>query len=588
MKNLRIVSFAPSFRPGAPPTLTGIQRPVVGLLLGGLLFGAIASSAQLFPPPDPPGNATTPAKARLGKVLFWDEQISSTRTVSCGTCHLPENGGDDARSGVDPLAVHPGHDGTFNTPDDVFGSPGVPLNLANGLYDWSPDFGLTAQVTPRRTVSTINAGYAPELFWDGRAPSEFVDPVTLQVVIPFGGALESQAVGPPTNDVEMGHVGRDWIGAVARIESSAPLAVAANAPPRLLNFVAGRSYPELFTEAFGDPEISAARVAMAIASHERTLFSNQTPFDDFLVTNMGLTAQELSGRAIFSATCDNCHVGVQITDHQFHYTGVHPNADDIGRGEVTGLADDMGKMKTPGLRNVALRAPYMHNGRFETLEEVIDFYDRGGDFPGGTVIPGSGGELYPPNELVALGLTPQDKADLLAFLTRPLTDPRLVEGLPPFDRPILFTESNRVPVLEGTGLPGSGGLIPWVVAIEPPVLGNPSFTVAIWNALGGANALLVIDDEDPGLTLPGSGSFAFESIVLDGVGTGLGFGSVSLSIPDDTALNGAEWFGRWYVEDTGGGEAAAVSQLFRFRTFMGLSEAVLFVDGFESGNTSAW
>jgi hypothetical protein len=387
----------------------------------------------------------------------------------------------------------------------------------------------------------------------------------------------------------MGHVGRDWNDVISRIENSAPLAVAANAPPRLLNWIAGRSYPELFTEAFGDAEISATRVAMAIATHERTLYSNETPFDDFLLSNKGLTAQELSGRVIFTNTCDNCHSGAQITDNQFHYTGVHPNGDDIGRGEVTGIADDMGKMRTPGLRNVELRAPYMHNGQFETLEEVIEFYNRSGDFPGGGVIPGSGGDLYPLNELgPPLGLTAQDKADLLAFLTRPLTDARLVEGLPPFDRPTLFTESSRVPALEGTGLPGTGGLIPWVVAIEPPLLGNPSFTVAIWNALGGADAHLVIDDEDPGLTMPAGGDFAFESIMLQGVGAGLGFGSVSLPIPNDTAMNGAEWFGRWYVEDTGGGEAAAVSQLFRFRTFIGLSEAILFVDGFESGNTSAW
>ena len=110
------------------------------------------------PPPAPPGNPVTPAKAQLGKVLFWDEQLSSTRTVSCGTCHIPAAGGDDPRSASGPLAVHPGPDGVFGGPDDVFGSPGVPLNQADGSYSWQASFGLLPQVTPRRTVSSLNAG----------------------------------------------------------------------------------------------------------------------------------------------------------------------------------------------------------------------------------------------------------------------------------------------------------------------------------------------------------------------------------------------------------------------------------------------
>jgi hypothetical protein len=273
------------------------------------------------------------------------------------------------------------------------------------------------------------------------------------------------------------------------------------------------------------------------------------------------------------AQCDNCHAGAIMSDHNFHYTGVRPKSDDPGRQEVTGNPDDEGKLRTPSVRNVALRAPYMHNGRFATLEDVVDFYDRGGDFT--------------PNELVPLNLTPQQRADLLAFLRRPLTDPRLAESTPPFDRPTLYTESMRAPQVVGSGLAGSGGLVPQMLAVEPPLIGNPSFTVAVANALGGASALLVIDTGDPGLTQPVAGAFAFESIVLAGAGAGGGYGSVSIAIPNDPGLDGVQWFGRWYVEDTGGGGSVAVSPLLRFRTFAGAVANEIFIDGFEAGSTAA-
>lgn len=544
------------------------------ILAGALLAVSGAAQAQLQPPPEPAGNPLTESKANLGKVLFWDEQISSTRTVSCGTCHFPANGGEDPRSGVDPLAVHPGPDDIFDTDDDIFGSPGVPLNEADGLYAWSTHFGLAAQVTSRRTGPTINAGYSPELFWEGRAGSEFVDPVTQTVILPSGAALESQAVGPPVSDIEMANLGRIFEEVLARIDASEPLALATDVPTELDEWLDGRSYAELFEDAFGSPGITAPRVAMAIASHERTLFTDESPFDVFLLTNEGLTDQELAGRNVFTATCDNCHQAAIMSDHLFHYTGVRPKSDDPGRMEVTGDPDDEGKMRTPSLRNLELRAPYMHNGRLATIEDVIEFYDQGGFFPNDEIDP--------------LALTAQQKEDLAAFLKRPLTDPRLAAGLPPFDRPTLYTESTRVPEVTGTGLPGTGGFEPLVTAIEPPLIGNPSFTIGVWNALGGADALLVIDDQDPGLSIPTSGDFAFEEIVLDGVGAGQGFGSVSLSIPDDLVLNGDEWFGRWYVTDTGGGGDAAVSPLIRFETFLGRTAGGLFADGFETGDFSQW
>jgi cytochrome c peroxidase len=535
-----------------------------------------AAQAQLPPPPQPPGNPLTAAKANLGKVLFWDEQISSTRTVACGTCHIPVAGGSDPRSGVDPLAAHPGPDGLFGGPDDILGSPGVPVNQADGLYGWSTHFGLLPQVTGRRTPSSINAGYAPELFWDGRALDEFVDPVTAQVVLATGGALESQSVGPPLSDVEMADAGRIWTDVLARIAAIEPLALTPNQPHALRAWIADRGYAELFEEAFGTPAITAARVAMAIASYERTQFTNQTPFDQFLANGTGLTPQEEAGRAVFVGVgrCDDCHQLAIMTDHAFKYIGVRPLGDDPGRMAVTGQKADEGRMRTPSLRNVELRPPFMHNGRFATLEEVVEFYDRDGDFF--------------PNELEAISLTAEQKVELLAFLKRPLTDPRLEAGLPPFDRPMLYTESSRVPRIVGAGLPGTGDLVPAAVALEPPLIGNPSFTVGVWNGFGGAAALLVIDDQDPGLTVPAGGELAFENIVLDGDGAGKGFGSFSVAIPDDPGLDGQEWFGRWYVTDTGGGSSHAVSRLFRFRTFLSTSGLTLFADGFESGDASAW
>lgn len=533
---------------------------------------------QLLPPNEPAGNPLTEAKANLGKALFWEEQVSSTRTVACGTCHFPTAGGSDPRS-ADGAATHPGPDGIFGNEDDVQGSPGVPASDDSGFYLLSTHFGLTPQNTARRSMSTINAAYAPSLFWDGRAGDRFLDPVTEEEVLASGAALESQAVGPILSDIEMAHLDRAWSEVVTRLEGVQPLAVAVDAPLALLDWIDGRSYEELFEEAFGTPEITPARIGMAIASYERTQFSNEAPFDAFLLGQDVLTPEEVAGRAVFtSSSCDRCHSLALTSDNLFHYTGVRPPSDDVGRFEVTGDEDDRGRMRTPSLRNVELRPPFMHNGRFASLEEVVDFYDRGGDFDA-------------PNKdarVRELFLTEVEKANLLAFLTRPLTDPRVAAGEFPFDRPTLFSESSRVPRVEGNGVAGSGGLVPEAIALEPALLGNPNFTVAVEGALGGANALLVIDPQDPGLTTPTEGDLAFESIVLEGSGQGNGFGSVTITLPSDASMAGSEWFGRWYVEDTGGGGTTAVSQLIRFRIFGSLGDSVVFLNGFESGDTTLW
>lgn len=515
------------------------------------------------PPPGPPSNQVTAARAALGKILFWDEQLSATGTVACGTCHRPASGGSDPQTVFNNLnSTNPGFDTTFNTADDVFGSPGVPLNNVSGLYDWSNTYGLRTQVTGRKAPSYINAVYAPLLFWDGRATGVFRDPLTNAVVLNGGGQLESQSVGPPVSDVEMGHSGTNWSEVAQQVAAARPLALSANVPTSLDTWIGGRAYPSLFEEAFGTPEVTPSRIAMAIGTFERTLFSDRTPLD---LANAGitpLTAAEQRGRGVFNGNaCNVCHAGNLLTDNAFHYIGIRPGNEDTGRFGVTANQQNLGEFRTPSLRNVELRAPYMHNGRFATLEDVVEFYNRGGDFPNAPNFPG--GLIRPRN------LTAGQKADLVAFLRRPLTDARVANESSPFDRPSLYTESNRMPVILGNGTAGSGGRTPQAIAIEPPLLGNQSFTVAVSNALGGASAVLVIDSTDPGNTsnIPTSGSFNRTEVQLWGSGAGSGYDSVSIPIPNDPSLIGQTFFGRWYVNDPGATGGVAVSQAFRFTIF---------------------
>lgn len=531
-----------------------------GLRANGTIF------AGPFPPLNPPnapaGNAITAAKAYLGKALFWDEQLSSTKTVSCGTCHRPAEGGSDPRTVInDSRSRNAGADNTFNTADDVFGSPGVPANNQDGTYSLSNFFGFSEQVTGRKSPSYLNAGYSPNgLFWDGRATDIFRDPLTNQIILSGGAALESQVLGPPLSAAEMAHAGRDWTQVAARVAGSKPLALATNIPSGLSTWIGGRTYPQLFEEAFGTTEVTPSRIAMAIATHERTLFSDQTPLDKWAAQIEPLTAQEEAGRALFvNLQCNTCHDGSLLTDHIFHNIGVRPVTEDVGRGSVTGNPEDNGRFKTPTLRNVELHAPYMHNGRFATLEEVVEFYNRGGDHDAPNI---DRGVIRP------LELTAQEKADLVAFMKRPLTDPRVAGELPPFDRPTLYTETNRVPVITGTGVAGAGGQIPQAVALEPPLVGNPSFTVGVTKALGNAGAVLVINATDPGTaSIPATGSFARQTLTLSGVGAGGGYGSIRLSIPNNPNLVGQTFFGRWYVTDAAAPNGFSVTPAFRFTVF---------------------
>ena len=541
-------------------TTSSLSSSETGLRANGALGGG---TQPLTPPNAPPGNPITATKASLGKALFWDEQLSSTKTVSCGTCHSGGGGGIDKRTNTQRTrSTNPGLDGIVNSADDVFGSPGVMSSNLDGSYNWSSIYGFREQVTGRRAMPYTDSAYAPLLFWDGRATGTFRDPLTNQIILQNGGALESQVLGPPVADVEMAHSGRNWQQVADRIAASKPLALAVNVPVGLQNWIGGRSYPELFQEAFGTPEVTPARIALAIATHERTLFSDQTPFDQ---VNQGigvLTASEQRGQNLFNSgqtNCSACHAGNLLSDNAFHYIGVRPTNEDLGRQVVSGSTNNAAQFRTPNLRNVELRGAYFHNGNFTNLTQVVNFYNRGGDFNA----PNKDGNVRP------RGLSNGQITDLVAFLSRPLTDPRVLNELPPFDRPRLYTESNRVPVVSGTGISGAGGLTPQVTAIEPPLVGNPSFTVGVSNSVGGANAVLVINSSDPGIgsTIPVNGSFARQTITLQGAGTGSGYGSISLAIPDNAALVGQTFFGRWYVTDAAAANGFAVSQVFQFTVF---------------------
>jgi len=519
-----------------------LMKPILAPLA--LASLPLAHLAQGFPSvPVPPGNPITPEKIDLGKALFWDEQLSSTSTISCGTCHIPAAGGSDPRTSI--AAPAPGPDGVLGTPDDVLGSPGVVRNLPDGTLEKDPTFELRPQVTGRKTPSMINAAFADELFWDGRAGDAFDDPITGTSLLPFNAALESQAAGPPVNSVEMGHDAISWPEIETRLGSLHPLRLSPLVPVPLEAWIAGRTYAELFDEVFGSPDVTAARVSMAIATYERTLISDQSPFDAG-----ALNPQEVRGRNVFfgQGRCGLCHGGPLFSDQGFHNIGVVFALADPGRFEVTGNPADRGRFKTPSLRNAALRAPYFHDGSAPDLAAVVAFYNRGGDF-GFNQDP-----LIQP-----LGLSPLQRADLVAFLEA-LTDPRVENELPPFDRPELYSDSGLVPAPFGTPTPGTGGFAPRHVALEPASVGNPGLTVGLDDGLSGAPAVLLFDLQPHAgfvafgatfhLAFTANSRVLFQS-PLNGTGPGDGWTSVSFAVPDVVGLIGKQVFMQWIVLDSG-------------------------------------
>lgn len=459
---------------------------LAGLTVWMAASGADMASAQgwLTRPPEPSGNPSTLEKQLLGQALFWDEQLSSSQSVACGTCHIPAAGGSDPRSRGQQSRA-PGPDGLFGTPDDIQGSLGLPLSVVDGTFIPSAEFGFHPQVTGRKASPAINALLNTVLFWDGRAEFSYRNPVTGSVVLPAWAALESQAVEPVVSSVEMAFLGRSWSDVAIEIAPRRALALSPGVPSALESWIAGRDYDALFAEAFGSPGVDIDRIAMALAVYQRTLFSDQTPLDDFMNGNGGaLTAQEQRGMALFQGKgrCIDCHSFPQTGRQQFHYTGVRPVHEDLGRGAITGNPADDGKMLTPGLRNVALRAPYFHNGRAPDLLAVIDFYDRGGDFHH----PNKSAQIAP------IGFTRPEKDDLLAFLRDALTDPRVAAESGPFERPMLRGEDQAFHQRYGAPSANANGEAPQLVIADPLRLGS-EWRVGVGQGPTGANAWVAID-----------------------------------------------------------------------------------------------
>lgn len=536
------------------------------LLVAGAIVACAGSAlhAQALPPVlFPPENQFSIEKSTLGKILFWDEQLSSDNTMSCGTCHIMSAGGGDPRMGVNP-----GFDNLFGTNDDILGSPGVSLSDVDDKFVKSDAFGLLPQTTGRLAQPTIMSMYATDLFWDGRATSQFVDPQTGQVLIASGGALESQAVGPIMSSVEMSHESRDWDYIIEKLTNARPMALAANLTPDMAAVIeAGAEYPELFAQAFGDDEITAGRIGMAIATYERTLVPDQTPWD---AVNAGdINAMTLEQRAGFNSflnsRCSICHGGPQFTGNGFRNVGLRPIFEDLGRFAVTGNNPDRGRFKVPSLRNVGTRDRFMHNGQLTTLEEVFDFYARR-----------NGQQSFPQNRdpllITPIAFPANTQANIIDFLQNGLTDPRVVNETFPFDRPMLLSEQLLDnPQLVSGGIAGSGGLVPQMIALSPPNIGNIDFKVGVDGAIGGAQAWVVVSSAPPvnGLLVEEE---LLGPIALDGTGIGEGFGTMQYPIDDIVATDGQVKYMQWIVADAqapNGLAASPVAQLTYFCSMNG-------------------
>jgi len=371
-----------------------MRRSVFVILLGAGVLGAVGALGTGTPPPAPPlglppvpipaDNPQTPEKIALGEQLFHDKRFSSTGDVSCATCHDADKAFTDS-----------------------------PLKTSEGIN----------KLTGTRNAPTVvNAAYFAAQFWDGRSPS-----------------LEDQALHPFLNPVEMA------------LESHQPILDIVRSDP---------DYVKAFQQVFGTTggDITMHEVTKAIAAFERTQVAGDSPFDRWYYGGdaSALTEQQRRGFELFinQGRCVSCHVIEQtqalFTDNRFHNIGVGINdiqqdvpelasefiradlelsevdvkvlgdarTSELGRFAVTTGFDDLGSFKTSTLRNIAVTAPYMHDGSLETLRDVVVHYNNGGVTNEGD----------PVNDFLSGGIRPLDLDDdeiddLVAFLEA-LTSPQ--------------------------------------------------------------------------------------------------------------------------------------------------------------------
>jgi cytochrome c peroxidase len=448
------------------------------------------TAAQLPLATAPAQNPSTPPKVVLGKILFWEEQLSSDDSVACGTCHLPEFGGGDGRLG----GLHPGFDGVFGTADDVAGSGGIVRQAINGDFKPHGAFGLRRQATGRSSPTNLGAAHFTELFWDGRADGQFDDPETGLTLIPFGGALEQQAIGPILNAVEMGHEGRTWNDVRQKLAAAVPLRLASNLPVDVQAALQQNpTYPNLFTAAFGDPAITGARIGFALASYQRTLNPDDTPWDRYVAGNsQAMTASEKAGWLVFQnqGRCIACHWAPLFSDDLPHNLGLRYGAEDTGYFGVTNQPVDFAAFKTPTLRNAGLRQRLFHNGQSPGLGDPAQWTD-----PASTLnvyLAGHGVDVSNLDPFMLplqnLGVTPAEVMLAQDFVRTALTDARAAAALPPFDHPTL--RSTAVPPPRAFGPAAPAGREAALVDTVPTFPGNAAFKLGIGAGSGSTFALL--------------------------------------------------------------------------------------------------
>lgn len=305
-------------------------------------------------------------KATLGRVLFYDQHLSLNNSISCASCHKQAN------AFSDNVAFSRGYE------NKLTGRNSMAIENINNNNFFVPGGELSGGT----------------LFWDGRENN-----------------VQSLVTKPISNHVEMG------------IENVSVL------PQKL---AALPYYKDLFAKAFGAEEITVDKMTEAMYYFLIAIRADATRFDAYMQGNGQLSALEISGMALFNNTynCNNCHhvFNGSYTSLDFMDIGLDMNGKDKGKGAITGLATDMGRFKIPNLRNVALTAPYMHDGRFKTLDEVLDHYSH--NIKNDVNLDS---KLKVNGEPTRMNISTQDRQAIIAFLNT-LTDYKMVTD-PKFSNP---------------------------------------------------------------------------------------------------------------------------------------------------------
>ncbi|WP_405414600.1 cytochrome-c peroxidase [Maribacter sp. Asnod1-A12] len=298
----------------------------------------------------PANNQITDNGATLGRVLFYDNNLSINNTISCASCHIQEHGF------ADPSALSTGFDGDLTSRNS--------MGLANARFYENGRF-----------------------FWDERAAS-----------------LEEQTLIPIQDLVEMGMTLPELEAKLTELDY----------------------YSILFTNAFGDETVSSERVALALSQFIRSMVSYESKFDEGLAQVNDIddnfpnfTNSENRGKQLFISNqtrCFDCHATNVFVGDDARNNGLDATFTDLGVGGITGNNNELGEFKVPSLRNIALTGPYMHDGRFETLEEVIEHYNSGVQNN-----PNLDNRLTQGNNVRRLNLSDNDKQALVDFLNT-LTD----------------------------------------------------------------------------------------------------------------------------------------------------------------------